>query len=38
MSFGLLDASSLAFGVVSVDQGTVQAAVRYSLMSPAQVV
>jgi hypothetical protein len=33
----LAGALELALGVLLVDQGAVQAAVRYSLMSPAQV-
>jgi hypothetical protein len=36
--FVLSDALKLALAVVLVDRGVVQAAVRYSLMSPAQVV
>ena len=37
MPLVLLGALKLALGVVLVDRGAVQAAVRYSLMSPAQV-
>jgi hypothetical protein len=38
MRLVLSDALKLALAVVLVDRGVVQAAVRYSLMSPAQVV
>ncbi len=37
MSFVLRGALKLTFGVVLVDRGVVQAAVRFWLMSPAQV-